>query len=121
MAVGLLAAILALVSQIALGAVVVPDDALAAQARLVSASVICVGHASGAAGGKTRHHPHAPGKALCPLGVALASQSCVLTPSVLLASPAPVITARIAAAPPARGPPPPTARVGEPRAPPVPA
>ncbi len=117
-AIGLLAAVLALISQIASGAVMGPGEASNARSTLAAVSVLCVGTPAGGPGG-TRHHPRAPGCALCPFDVALASPAYVLTPAVVLPRLPPAITMRIAAPPPARGPPPPTARVGKPRAPPV--
>ena len=117
---GLLAAVLALVSQLALGAVVLPDDAPAGQlAELDAVSVLCTGAAPDQ-NTPTPHQRHAADLTLCPLSIALAAPCCLPEPAApALPPPPPAIAARSFERPPGRGPPPATARVGEPRAPPV--
>ena len=114
---GLLTALLALVSQLALGAMVLPDapDQVAA---LDAVGILCSGAAPTDDGGTAPHRHHASDLALCPLTVALALPAVVLTSAPALPPPAPVLAFRMRERPPGRGPPPPTARVGAPRAPP---
>ena len=117
---GLLAAVLALVGQLALGAVVLPDEAPAGQmAELDAVSVLCTGNAPDT-DSPAPHRRHAADLTLCPLGIALAAPCClpVPVPTPLLPA-APAVAAWAFERPPGRGPPPATARVGEPRAPPV--
>ncbi len=86
---GLLLAMLAFVSLLALGATVLPDDASAAQqAELDAVSILCV---SGPAALPT-HGPHPPrhhaAPALCPLSLALALPLVLLALLPLLLGPA---------------------------------
>ncbi len=116
---GLLAAVLALVSQLALGAVVLPDDAPAGQlAELDAVSVLCTGAAPDG-NSPAPHRHHAADLTLCPLGISLAAPCCLPEPAPALPPPPQAVAARAFERPPGRGPPPATARVGEPRAPPV--
>ena len=116
---GLLTAMLALVSQLALGAVVLPDDTPAGQlAEMDALSVLCTGAAPDR-NIPTPHRHHAADLTLCPLSIALAAPCCLSEPAPALPPPPPAIAARSFERPPGRGPPPATARVGEPRAPPV--
>ncbi len=120
--VGLVLAVLALVSQMALGAMVLPDAAQARQASALDAlSVMCggapQGHVDHAPGAPRRHH--AAEVALCPLSGALAGQAVVMAP-------APVLPALGLVARPvwrmvdgARGPPLRVARPGFARGPPI--
>jgi hypothetical protein len=119
-ALGALLAVLALVSQLALGAMVLPDESSSAKlAALDAVSILCTGtkapHHDGPA--QHRHHPGDP--ALCPLSVALALPAVVLTASAALPIPSSEIVVRTRERPPGRGPPLETARVGAPRAPPA--
>jgi hypothetical protein len=103
---GLLAAIVALAGQVALGGVVPPVSAQQAQlAALSAASIIC--HASNNSGndnGKTLPQPVSDW-VLCPLDHALAQVGMLLSPSpVILATPV-MPALRIALMPPARAPP----------------
>lgn len=76
---GFLAAVLALNSQIALGAMVIPDDATRSQSAAPGAvSMFCAGTPGDAPHGPSRHLPHAPGGALCPLSIELAATVFVL-------------------------------------------
>ncbi len=117
---GLVLAVLALVSQLALGAMVLPDAAQARQARALDAlSVMCGGAAPGRQDQAPRRHHHAAEVALCPLSGALAGQAVVVAPAPLLPAPALVALAvwRMALAP--RGPPGRVARPGFARGPPI--
>jgi hypothetical protein len=110
----------ALVSQLALGAMVLPDDApQGAIAALAAASILCGGnHPSDHGPAPHKHQPANP--ALCPISVALALPSVIATPAPdLPASSNSVLYLRIEERPPGRGPPAATARVGAPRAPPL--
>ena len=116
----LLAAI-ALISQLALGAMVLPDDAPAgALAALDAVSILCDGnhpsdHRSPAS---HSHQPASP--ALCPISVALALPGVIPTPAPILpVSSNSVLYLSTTERPPGRGPPAATARVGAPRAPPL--
>jgi hypothetical protein len=113
---GLLLAMLALVSQLALGSVVVPDDAGAAE--LAAVAIFCQTAAPGTPQPATPHHQHAPGCAICPLCVALAAPGAILTPAPLLPVPSVRQVAQIALPPPARGPPARPLRTALPRGPP---
>ncbi len=116
-------AVVALVSQLALGAMVLPDNTLPDVAGAIDAvGILCAGsptpdHGPGQRDGHT-HRPAAP--AICPIGAALALPSIVPAPlPVLPAPPAAILVSRTHERPPGTGPPPPTARVGIPRAPPL--
>jgi hypothetical protein len=81
---GLLAAVLALVSQLALGAVVLPDDAPAGQlAELDAVSVLCTGAAPDA-DSPAPHRHYAADLTVCPLGIALAAPCCLPEPAPAL-------------------------------------
>jgi hypothetical protein len=111
---------IALVSQLALGAVVLPDDApQGAIAALAAASILCGGnHPSDQGPASHKHQPANP--ALCPISVALALPSVIPTPTPELpGSSNSVLYLRTLERPPGRGPPAATARVGAPRAPPL--
>lgn len=115
-----LLALLALVSQLALGAVVLPDAASAQDqsvAALEALSVLCDSSKPNPPG-QPGHRQHDPDRALCPLAVALALPVFVLAagpelplPSRALADTAPLVPqARAPPAlprqtPPSRGPP----------------
>lgn len=114
-----MAALVALVSQLALGAVVLPDARTDPRAVLASVGILCDG-ATPPLPGAPAHRHHAADPALCPLATALALPSVVITPAPVL--PPPRSAAVIVASrdrPPGRGPPPATGRDGFPRAPPV--
>ena len=112
---------IALVSQLALGAMVLPDDSpQGALAALDAASILCGGnHPSGH--GSPASHRHQPANpALCPISVALSLPSVIPTPAPELpVSSGSVLYLRTKQRPPGRGPPAATARVGAPRAPPL--
>ncbi len=118
---GLLAAMVALVGQLAFGSLVAPDDAAASRlAALDAISILCDGHSTPDPGGRAPHRHHAADLALCPLVAALAVPGCILpTASPLLAARSRATGARCWERPPGRGPPPATARVAPPRAPPI--
>ncbi len=116
---GFLAALLALVGQLALGGTVPPDDAASGRlAALDAVSILCVGRH--APDGQAPHRHGAADLALCPLSITLAVPGCILPPA---SPPLPARRCGIGGGsmerPPGRGPPPATARVGRPRAPPL--
>jgi hypothetical protein len=118
---GFLTAVIAMVSQLALGAVLPSDGPTTQQiAALNAVRVMCDSSQNSDRGGK-RDHGHRPlAPAICPISVTLSLPSVLLTPAPALPTPsAPVLYVRAAERPPLRGPPPATARVGEPRAPPL--
>lgn len=116
-----LIATIALVSQIALGTLVPPDRSAQQQlAAFAAISAFCEG------GHAADHHVPAPHRhrpadpAVCPLSIALALPGFILSPApVLPASHESVLLFRTRDKPPGRGPPPATAHVGAPRAPPA--
>jgi hypothetical protein len=116
----ILLAALALISQLALGAMLLPDGSSASEVAAFDAvSVLCSGNHSPDDGDTTRHTHRPVDRAICPLSVALALPSIVPTPEVALpARAASVLVFRVRDRPPGRGPPLATARVGAPRAPP---
>jgi hypothetical protein len=118
---GFLTAVIALVSQLALGAVLPPDGPTPQQiAALNAVRVLCDGSQPADRGGKPGHGHRPMAPAICPISVTLSLPSVVLTPAPVLPAPsAPVLYARAVEQPPGRGPPPATARVGVPRAPPL--
>ena len=121
---GLLLAVLALVSQLALGSMVLPDaPARTQQSALDALSVMCgsgvpASSGQGAPQGAPHHRNHADG-ALCPLSVALALPAIVLTPAPLPPLPAAVPVRRLPTPESARGPPSHDSHLGFPRGPPI--
>ena len=115
-----LTAVIALVSQLALGAVLLPDMPSQQQfASLEAANVFCDGNQT-THGGKPDHKHRQPAPAICPISITLSLPSIVLAPTPVLPAPSGyVIHARAFEHAPGRGPPPATARVGVPRAPPL--
>ncbi len=102
---GFLAAILALVSQLALGAVVLPDVSPAAQlAALDAATIDCAPAAPGDKRLPPAPHPDS-GQALCPLSVTLALPAILLLPAPELPQPVLMLALRGADRPQARAPP----------------
>ena len=112
---GLFLAIFALVSQLTLGGLVLPDDASAAE--LDAVIILCQAGAPDAPAAPPHHH-HAPDCAICPLCVALALPGVILTPAPLLPAPSIQRVAAIALPPPARGPPSRPLRISLARGPP---
>ena len=114
---GLLVAVVAMVSQLALGAMVLPDDRPADPvAALTALSVLCqAGHP---AGGRPAPARRAPQAAVCPLGVTLASPAVIVGPAPALPAP-PAELALRAAPPPAGAPPALAVTAAYPRGPPV--
>jgi hypothetical protein len=113
----LLMLMLALVSQLALGAIVLPDDTQAAQRdRMDTTAVLCGGHADR---GKAPAHRHHADVAVCPPSVALALPGVVLATAVVFPRPTWVALAAPADRPEIRGPPIVAPRPGLPRGPPV--
>ena len=116
-----LTAVIALVSQLALGAVLLPDVPSQQQlAAFEAANVFCDGNQTSNHGGKPDHNHRQQPPAICPISITLSLPSIVLAPTPVLPAPSSyVIHARAFERPPGRGPPPATARVGAPRAPPL--
>jgi hypothetical protein len=118
---GLLLAVLALVSQLALGAIVLPDEAAAQEqsiAALDAISVLCQSPTPAAPDRAPAHH-RCPDCALCPLSVALAMQATVLASGPDLPPPSSQSAIRLALPPPARAPPAQPHTTPLPRGPPV--
>ena len=116
----LLFVVLALVSQLVLGSLALPDEKpSAAIDALAAVSALC--HAPAL---PTRHHeaPHAPSPAAtgCTLAIALALPGIILTDAILLPLPADTRLSPAMVLPPARAPPPRIASDGAPRGPPLP-
>ncbi len=84
---GLMAVLAALVSQLTLGAIVIPDDPQAQLAALDAASVFCQFGGSTDGNGRPPVQRHAADYALCPLGVPLALPNVILAPAPLLPEP----------------------------------
>ncbi len=118
---GFLAAVIALVSQLALGAALPADGPTPQQiAALNAVRFLCDGSPPSAPGGKPDHDHRPLAPAICPISVTLSLPSILPTPAPVL--PAPLVAVpyvRRLDQPPGRGPPPATARVGVPRAPPL--
>ena len=115
---GLLFAVLALVSQLVLGGLALPDEKpSAAIDTLAAVSTLC--HAPAL---PNRHHgaPHAPAATGCTLAIALALPGIILTDAILLPLPADTRLSPAMVLPPARAPPPRIASDGAPRGPPLP-
>ena len=105
---GLVLAMLALISQLALGSVVLPDSASAQEqstAALDAFSIICSTPTAATPGRPPAHHRHAPDGTLCPLCVTLAMQAVILATAPVLPAPAGQRVGRAALPPPARAPP----------------
>lgn len=85
--VGLMAVLAALVSQLALGAVVIPDDPQSNLAALDAASVFCQSGNDAQGGKRPPVQRHAADCALCPLTISLALSTVILTPEPLLPEP----------------------------------
>ncbi len=116
---GFIVAVLALISQLALGAVVLPDHTPAdGIAALTAAMVDCAPTTPGGQPDRTPGH-HDDSGALCPLSVALALPSVILTPTPFLPPPPLVLAVRMAHLPPARAPPNRVPDAAYPRGPPA--
>jgi hypothetical protein len=101
---GFIVAVLALISQLALGGAVLPDQVPAnGIAALAAAMVDCAPAIPGHPPAPTPRHDDS--SALCPLSVALALPSVILTPAAVLPPPMPIPAMRTAMRPPARAPP----------------
>jgi hypothetical protein len=116
--VGLLTAVVAMVSQLTLGAMVLPDDEPADPIVALNAvSVLC--QAGQPVGDKHSPAHRAPQAALCPLSVTLALPAAILAPATLLPAPPAVLALRIALPSPARAPPSLRSIAAYPRGPPI--
>lgn len=105
---GLLLAVLALVSQLALGAVVLPDPASAQEqsvAALDALSILCNSASPTAPGEGPRHHRQDRDCVPCPLAVSLALPAAVLASGPELPPPSSQLADSVSLPPPARGPP----------------
>ena len=100
----LLAAILALVSQLALGSVVLPDRAPAGELAALAAATIDCAPASGDKGAPPAPR-HEGDRALCPLSIALALPAVILLPAPALPAPVAMQAVRGTPLPPVRAPP----------------
>ena len=119
---GLILVVLALVSQVALGAVVLPDEAggaAQAVAALEAVAVYCDSSAPAVPGQEPAHRHQGPERAICPLSVALALPAVILTAGPDLPRPARRVVERVELPPAARAPPPPLHARPQPRGPPV--
>ena len=116
---GLFLAVLGLVAQLSSGTVAQrSDDAAALIAALASVSVDC--HpAPLRSGDRAPHRRHGTEPSLCPAQLALEQSSFTVVSPLALPETTVAVVVQYALVPPARGPPQATARVGEPRAPPV--
>ncbi len=103
---GLLAVLVALVGQLALGAVVLPDESPRSQlAALDAASIFCQAGSDTGGNDKPPIPHHAADYALCPLSVSLAQSMAIPVPDVLLPVPSQSLAMRSGALPQARAPP----------------
>ncbi len=111
--------VVAVVSQLALGAMVLPDDSPAGEIAALDAVALLCGHLPGHDGSPA--HRHRTGHpALCPVSIALALPSAIPTSGPALpVSYDTALIIRTKDRPPARGLPARTARVGAQRAPPL--
>jgi hypothetical protein len=117
---GFLLAVLALVCQLAFGALLPAEEASARQlAALDAVSVLCDGSAPTTPGHGAPHHHHAPDCALCPLCIAMAAHGAILASAPPLPTPTSEPVAQAAFPPPARAPPSRAVRIAFPRGPPV--
>ncbi len=112
---GWVLALLALVGQLALGAMLPPDEA---RTEVATLAVLCRADMPPAPHGEQRHHRHVAAWALCPVAVASAIllASCPLLP---LAAVGTVLRRHAPQA--ARAPPSHASHLGFPRGPPIPA
>lgn len=114
---GLLAAAMALVSQLALGTAPPSDDlAQARLAALEAAGLLC--HETGADRGTPAHHAHGADHALCPVCCGLALPSVTLASAPHLPLPPLLPRSRARPTPPARAPLPSSPAAAYPRGPP---
>ena len=106
---GFLVALLAIASQLALGAIVLPDEVSAREqsvAALDALSILCDSATPTKPDDAPKHHHRQnPDCAICPLGVALAMPAAVLVSGPALPPPSSHMADRSAFPPPARGPP----------------
>ena len=114
---GLLVAVMALVSLLALGATVLPDDRPADPTAALKALVVfCqTGHPLGDKPAPAHRMPQAT---LCPLSVTLALPAAIPAPMVFLPAPPGALALRFGAPPPARAPPSLAVMAAYPRGPP---
>ena len=103
---GRLLAVLAVVSQLALGSVFLPDEASAQQqvAALDALSVLCDSTTPILPSGQPAHQRHSHGGPLCPLSVTLALPAVVLASAPDLPLPQGRSAGQSALPPPSRGP-----------------
>ena len=117
---GLFAVVVALVSQLALGAVIAPAEALPTQLAALDAAIVLCHPGHSPRGPDVPPRPHrAPDCALCPLSAALALQAVVPTPAPILPAPDGGLILRTGARPPVRAPPGRAIATAYPRGPPL--
>ena len=119
---GFLLAVVALASQLALGAMVLPDEASAREqstAALEAMTVLCDSSVPAAPDHGPAHHRHVADSALCPFSAMGSLQAAVLASAPDLPLPVSRLAARAGLPPLARGPPAPSRRAPPPRGPPV--
>ncbi len=114
---GLLIAAVAMVSQLAFGAMTAPVAPSGQLAALAALSVLC--HGQPPAPDRPAPSRRVAVVALCPLGVTRAPPVAILLPAVGLPTPPAALALRIAPTPPARAPPAQAALTAFPRGPPV--
>ncbi len=118
---GLLLAVLALVGQLAFGALVLPDQAVAQEqsvAALNALSILCDSSAPGPTGPQPGHHHRSADGVLCPHAVAFELPFAVLPTSPGVPAPQEPLVQRAGLPPAARAPPAPPRAVPPPRGPP---
>ncbi len=113
-----MAVLAALVSQLALGAVVIPDDPQSQLAALDAASVFCQSGGGADDSGQPPLQHHAADYALCPFGIALALPNIVLSPAPLVPEPSRSIALPTGTLPQGRAPPSHSFAANYPRGPP---
>lgn len=99
-------AIVALISQIVLGSLVIPDRAAARPMDALHAALVLCRSGSPVTDAPPHHRPQHPVRdASCPLDVALELPAVILTPAIIVPSARLPTGRRIIALPPARAPP----------------
>jgi hypothetical protein len=116
----LLLAMLALVSQLALGSIVLPDDAAAGPVVALDELTVLCSPGNPPRGDHKKAPRHTTDEALCPARVAVALLGVVLASAPALPTPSSHATGRAYAQPHVRGPPSPASQAALPRGPPLP-
>ena len=119
---GLLLAVLGLVGQLALGAVVLPDEASAREQSISALDALTIVCASGTPvrpGNEPSQHRHGTGCGLCPINLALSMPAAIPSPGPTLPPLQSRLAERAGLPPDARGPPTQPRTIPLPRGPPV--